>query len=90
MDAESRRLTMVWAVLCLITLGSLGFRSDVGEAGASGALLIGAAALGAAFLKAYLVMRHFMELRRAPWSWRAVFAGWCVGVFGLLTALIAT
>jgi hypothetical protein len=42
-----------------------------------------AAVVGAAFVKAYLVGRHFMEVRDAPAPLRLVFGAW-TGLFATL------
>jgi hypothetical protein len=39
------------------------------------------------FVKIFLVGMYFMELRDAPDALRAVFLGYCLLVFGLITGM---
>ena len=82
MTAPHLKTTIVWLILCLTTAAS------VGLSGGEPSVSIAVAVLGAAFVKVYLVMHYFMELDEAPLPWRAVFAGWTVIVFVILSALL--
>ncbi len=80
MAVVPRRTTVVWLALCLVTVAS--FWVSTGHTGASTKATAGAVvALG--FAKAFLVGRHFMEIREAPLPLRAAFALW-TGLFGTL------
>lgn len=76
-------IAVVWLILCLTTMMS------IGASGGAPSVGVAVAVLGAAFVKVYLVLHYFMELDAAPLGWRAVFAGWTVGVFLVLSALLA-
>lgn len=81
---SERTTLLVWAVLMSLTVLSwwLGTESGAGDARAAGVGL-----LGVAFLKARLVIRHFMEVRHAPRALRLATDVWVFGVCGLLVAL---
>jgi hypothetical protein len=77
-----RSTTIVWLVLVGLTAAS--FWVGTGHLPAGGTAQSSAAAVvGAAFLKAHLVARHFMELREAPRPLRVVFGAW-ICLFGTL------
>lgn len=82
MSAANIKITVVWLVLCLTTVVS------VGASGASASTLIGVLVLGAAFIKVHLVMHYFMELDNAPLPWRFAFLGWVLIVFIILSILL--
>jgi len=69
-------LTMIWLLLVALTL--------VGFGGAQASGWGFAAVMLAAAAKAALIVRNYMELRRAPLPWRIVFDG----LIGLAAALI--
>jgi hypothetical protein len=83
-----RTTSLVWALLMSLTILSwwLGTESAVaaGPADARGAAV---ALLVVAFLKARLVIRHFMDVRHAPHVLRVATDAWVFGVSGLLVAL---
>ena len=75
-------VTIVWAALMLATCATtwlLSKNSVTPEVATVGIVLIAA-------VKVRLVMRHFMEVRRAPVALRLVCDGWLLAV----TALIMT
>jgi hypothetical protein len=77
-----RRTTAVWLVLVGITAASLWVGTGhlpAGRTGPSSAAVV----VGAAFVKAHLVGRHFMEVRDAPAPLRVAFGTW-TGLFGVL------
>jgi heme/copper-type cytochrome/quinol oxidase subunit 4 len=76
-----RRTTVVWLVLVGLTVAS--FWVGTGHLPAGGTQSSAAAVVGAAFVKAHLVGRHFMEVRDAPAPLRWVFGAW-TGLFGTL------
>lgn len=82
MTAPHLKTTIVWLILCLTTALS------VGLSGGAPSTTIAVAVLGAAFMKVYLVLHYFMELDEAPLPWRAVFAGWTIIVFLVLSGLL--
>lgn len=75
------RTTVVWSVLLVITVTSAFV--GTGHLPAASPRVSGALVVGAAFVKAYLVGRHFMEVRTAPRPLRVVFGAW-TGLFGSL------
>ena len=89
MSAHHHRLTVtaVWIVLCVLT----GYSLSMGGAANAGDIGIGRYAFSlillVAFIKARLVIMHLMEIGRAPWALRALFEGWVVVTFLILTAL---
>ncbi|MEM8785379.1 MAG: cytochrome C oxidase subunit IV family protein [Pseudomonadota bacterium] len=82
MAASHFKITLVWIILCLTTVFS------VGASGEPTDVRLAIAVLGAAFVKVFLVMHYFMELDEAPPLWRGVFAGWTVIVFSVLSGLL--
>jgi flagellar motor component MotA len=77
-----RSTTIVWLVLVGLTVASFwvgtGHLPVGGTAHSSAAVVV-----GAAFVKAHLVGRHFMEVREAPRPLRLVFGAWTC-LFGAL------
>ncbi|GGY90009.1 cytochrome C oxidase subunit IV family protein [Novosphingobium colocasiae] len=81
----SRSLTLVWLALVVATLAGWQLGESAQHAhGPARAAVAGVVAI--AFLKVLAVGLQFMELREAVWFLRA---GFCVWVFGAMTALIA-
>ena len=76
-------LTIVWAFLTTITVVSSFISLDGGAAHHINATVTTAVLLIAA-VKAQLVIRHFMEVRRAPRWLQLTTTGWVVGLFALL------
>jgi hypothetical protein len=76
-------LTIVWALLTAVTIVSSLIALDGGAAHQINTTVTTAVLLIAA-VKAYLVIRHFMEVRRAPVWLKATTSGWVVGLFTLL------
>ena len=76
-------LTIVWAFLTTVTIASWLVARDGGAAHQINTTVTTIVLLIAA-LKAYLVIQHFMEVRRAPGWLKAVTSGWVVGLFTLL------
>ena len=76
-------LTIVWALLTAVTIASSLIALDGGAAHQINTTVTTIVLLIAA-LKAYLVIQHFMEVRRAPGWLKAVTSGWVVGLFTLL------
>ncbi len=74
-------LTIVWALLTTVTVVSsliaLGAAHQINTTVTTAVLLIAA-------VKAYLVIWHFMEVRRAPVWLKATTSGWVLGLFTLL------
>lgn len=70
-----------WAILVIATC--LAFEMHV--FGLSGAL-VGLLILAIAYVKSRLVVLTFMEMRDAPFVWRAVVEGWLVGVTLIIAA----
>jgi Prokaryotic Cytochrome C oxidase subunit IV len=76
-------LTIVWALLTTVTIVSSLITLDGGAAHQINTTVTTAVLLIAA-IKAYLVIRHFMEVRRAPLWLKATTSAWVFGLFTLL------
>jgi hypothetical protein len=76
-------LTIVWALLTAVTIASSLISLDGGAAHQINATVTTVVLLIAA-VKAYLVIQHFMEVRRAPRWLKATTSGWVLGLFTLL------
>ena len=76
-------LTIVWALLTTVTIVSSLITLDGGAAHQINTTVTTAVLLIAA-VKAYLVIRYFMEVRRAPFWLKATTSGWVFGLFTLL------
>ena len=76
-------LTIVWALLTIVTVASSLISLDGGAAHQINATVTSVVLLIAA-VKAYLVIQHFMEVRRAPVWLKATAGGWVLGLFTLL------
>ncbi|MCY1360842.1 Prokaryotic Cytochrome C oxidase subunit IV [compost metagenome] len=74
-------VTVVWVLLLVISVGSWALGTHlVGES--LGGVLAPASILALAFIKARLVILHFMEVRHAPTAIRHLCSAWLVVVFG--------
>jgi caa(3)-type oxidase subunit IV len=80
----TRRLTVVWAVLLALTLGSfvVGIEQNADFAGAAAIVIV-----GIALLKVRLIGLHFMDVRIAPTVLRMLFEGYVLAVFVALVVL---
>jgi hypothetical protein len=76
-------LTMVWALLTTITIASSLIVLDGGAAHQINSTVTTVVLLIAA-VKAFLVIWHFMEVRRAPLWLKATTTGWVLALFALL------
>jgi hypothetical protein len=76
-------LTIVWALLTTVTIASSLIALEGGAAHQINTMVTTAVLLIAA-VKAYLVIRYFMEVRRAPLWLKATTGGWVLGLFTLL------
>jgi hypothetical protein len=76
------RAGVSWLLLVAATLVSWAVGAEHGTGSAVAVLVLGIAAI-----KVRLVGLDFMELRHAPIPLRAVFEGYCVGMWVLLSAL---
>ncbi|MDB5976512.1 MAG: hypothetical protein JWR07_3272 [Nevskia sp.] len=74
--------TITWIMLIAATLGSFASAEFLSQRSVSVAAIL----LVAAF-KVRLILHQFMDLRSAPFSWRATFDVWLAGcavmIFGL-------
>ncbi|WP_343575546.1 cytochrome C oxidase subunit IV family protein [Mycobacterium sp.] len=77
-------LTIVWAILTAVTIASSFVSRDGGAAHQINTTVTSVVLLIAA-VKAYLVIQHFMEVRRAPLWLKVTTSGW---VLGLVTCLL--
>jgi anaerobic C4-dicarboxylate transporter len=73
---------LVWLVLLLATAITywLGESGTTRQAGSQAVLIM----FGLAWLKGYLVIAEFMELRQAPLKWQAALLGWLSFVLGMI------
>jgi hypothetical protein len=76
-------LTIVWALLTTVTIASSLIAVDGGASHQINTTVTTVVLLIAAF-KAQMVIRHFMEVRRAPVWLKVTASGWVVGLFALL------
>jgi hypothetical protein len=76
-------LTIVWAVLTTVTLASWLIARDGGASHQINTTVTTVVLLIAA-VKSQLVIRHFMEVRRAPIWLKATTSGWVIALFALL------
>jgi hypothetical protein len=76
-------LTIVWALLTTVTIVSSLIALDGGAAHRINTTVTTVVLLIAA-LKAFLVIWHFMEVRRAPVWLKATTSGWVLALFALL------
>ncbi|KAA0120101.1 cytochrome C oxidase subunit IV family protein [Mycolicibacterium sp. P9-22] len=79
-------LTIVWALLTVVTLVSWLTARDSGSAHVLNATVT-AVVLVIAAVKSQLVIWYFMEVRHAPRWLKAVTAGWVTALFALLLGL---
>ncbi|OBI21459.1 hypothetical protein A5712_15695 [Mycobacterium sp. E2327] len=78
--------SLIWFLLCALTVVSWALGTDHGFGGGHhtpASLVIFAVAI----FKVRLVGLYFMELRMAPLVLRGLFEGYCLALFGLLTAM---
>jgi len=76
-------LTIVWAFLTAVTVASSLISVEGGAAHQINTTVTTVVLLVAA-VKAYLVIQHFMEVRRAPFWLKVTTTGWVLGLFTLL------
>ncbi len=82
-------LTIVWALLTAVTIASSlialggGASHHINTTVTTAVLLIAA-------VKAFLVIWHFMEVRRAPVWLKATTSGWVLALFALLLTFYFT
>jgi hypothetical protein len=82
-------LTMVWALLTTVTIASSLIALDGGASHRINTAVTTVVLLIAA-LKAFLVMWHFMEVRRAPRWLKATTSGWVLALFTVLLTFYFT
>lgn len=75
--------TWVWLLLLAITLGSWAIGSHLFDAERGGAIAL-AAVLALSLVKMHLVIRHFMEVQRAPALIRHLSSVWLLVLFSTL------
>ena len=76
-------LTIVWTLLTTVTIASSLIALDGGAAHHINTTVTTVVLLIAA-VKAFLVMWHFMEVRRAPGWLKATTSGWVLALFAVL------
>jgi caa(3)-type oxidase subunit IV len=77
----TRRVSLVWAVLLMLTFGSfiVGIEQGAGFASTAAVIII-----GIALFKVRLIGLHFMDLREAVRPLRLIFEAYLVVVFAVL------
>jgi len=78
--------SLIWVLLCALTIVSWALGTNHG-AGAGHHLPASLVIFAVAVFKVRLVGLYFMELKTAPNVLRGLFEGYCLGLFGLLTAM---
>jgi caa(3)-type oxidase subunit IV len=78
--------SLIWVLLCALTIVSWALGTNHGS-GAGHHLPASLVILAVAVFKVRLVGLYFMELKTAPNVLRGLFEGYCLGLFGLLTAM---
>lgn len=75
-------INRIWLALLLAT----GVTYWLGESGLSGSAGMAPVLLmfGMAFIKGFLVIYDFMELRHAPRMWRVLLVGWLIFVTSMI------
>jgi hypothetical protein len=76
-------LTIVWALLTTVTIASSLIALDGGAAHQINTTVT-TVVLVIAAVKAFLVIWHFMEVRRAPVWLKAITSGWVLALFAAL------
>ena len=83
------RLFVVWALLAAVTLLSAAIGGVIGAAWITSPVAITAAVLTIAFVKAWMVMFTYMDVRGAPFALRVLCTGWIAVVLAVLLAIYA-
>jgi len=83
------RAFIVWAILVAVTLLSTGIGGVGGVARLGSTAAVTAAVLAIAFIKVWMVMFNFMDVRGAPFALRALCTAWLAIVLGILLAIYA-
>ena len=78
--------SLIWVLLCGLTIVSWALGTNHGS-GAGHHLTASLVIFAVAVFKVRLVGLYFMELKMAPRVLRGLFEGYCLGLFGLLTAM---
>jgi hypothetical protein len=81
------RLFVVWLLLIAVTLLSALIGGAHGFAATGHGAVATFAVLGIAFAKVWLVMSHFMDVRRAPRALKIICAIWLLAVLAILLAV---
>lgn len=81
-EHAGRPVTVVWAILMIATLISWYLGDGHGATKLAAVLVI-----VTGFVKVWLVMEHFMELRTAPPQLRLVFSAWCLVMPAILCGI---
>lgn len=87
MATTTARLTYVWLALCLLTAMSWSVSPGHADGRVGVSVPATCAVLALGFVKARLVISHFMEVRTAPRWLRLVTDGWLVALWGAILAL---
>jgi len=80
-------ITLVWLLLILLTAFSWWLSAAEGTQPMQAAHIATTSMFVVAFFKVRMVGLHFMEMRHAPWSLRALFELWAVATCGVIIAL---
>lgn len=83
---DTKRLSLVWITLSVVTVVTWLLGHDV-DLGRNATVEVALIVLAITFGKVYLIIRHFMEVRRAP-LWLRVFSDvWLIVLGGTMVAL---
>jgi hypothetical protein len=86
-QVETRAVTIVWIVLCAITIGTWWLSPAHSAVAAVASVSITVAVVILGFIKSRLIIRHFMEVRTAPRWLRLATDGWLVVLWGGVLAI---
>jgi hypothetical protein len=84
-DKAERRLWFWWAILVAATLVSVEMRASSTSTAKAAAIAV----LIIAFSKTWIVILHFMDVRRAPLALKIALGGWVLAVCAVLIGLCA-
>lgn len=85
MNFFKHTINRVWAILIVLTMGTWLLGESYGVEGPAAAKYLTVAILCLAFLKIRLVIRNFMEVKKAVLPLRIILDVW---VFGVLSAVL--
>ena len=82
-----RGITVVWAILCALTIGSWWLSPAHADAPAHASFAITLTVIAVGVVKSRLIIRYFMEVRSAP-PWLALATdGWLIVLWSAVLAI---